>query len=78
MPLYWIAYGTPRGRQIHIIEASYLLGARLKAQMAGQDGDFVEGHELPKAMARKVPKSALGRPLNSKEAEALVVKMGRP
>jgi hypothetical protein len=43
--------------------------------MATADGQFVEGHELPKALALKVPKTAIDRALNAKEAEVLLTRL---
>jgi hypothetical protein len=49
--------------------------AQLKGSMAVGGGTYQEGYELTATMARKVPKKLIGKPLNQKQANALVKKL---
>ena len=56
-----------------IVEAGGVIAARMKAAMVidGIDQHFIEGHELPSDVARKmIPKASLGRLLTGQEARA--------
>lgn len=75
MPLFWIVHETEDGKRVFIQEAGDLLMARLKASMAGFEGEFVEGHELEPKMA--VPEKMQGRPLTADEAGRLLKRMQR-
>jgi hypothetical protein len=49
--------------------------ARLKAALAGIEGEFQEGHALDAKMAKKVPKGQIGKPLTRKQATALLKRL---
>jgi hypothetical protein len=49
--------------------------ARLKAAIAGVEGEFQEGHELDAKIAKKVPKAQIGKPLNRRQATALLKRL---
>jgi hypothetical protein len=52
--MYWLTFDTSGDIQVHIAQANHLMLARIKAGMAGQKGEFQEGHRLDaKDSARK-------------------------
>jgi hypothetical protein len=63
-----------RPQSVVIVRASHLIAARLRASfiLDGTDAQFVEGHELPLAAARKVPAGMVGRLLTAAEAERIL------
>jgi hypothetical protein len=75
MALFWIVNKHEGARRVFLQEGSYVVMARLKANLAGHEGEFVEAHDLGAAMARKVPKKMIGRVLTADEAEKLLEKM---
>ena len=70
MPLYWLCYQHNNQISVVIEPAASLIHARMRAAIAGLQGQFTEGHELPQKW--KVPKQMIGRRLSQKEAEALL------
>ena len=52
--------------------AGALIVARLKASIAGFDGEFIEAHMLDAKSAKKIPKRMIGRALSLREANALL------
>ncbi len=70
--LYWLVYGKGNDITLFIQPASTIVYARLKAAIAGIDGEYKEGYELDAKMARKVPKKQIGKPLSQKQANALL------
>jgi hypothetical protein len=52
--LFWLAYRTGETRCVLIVRAHSLAAARLRAALVvdGIDSHFVEGHELPAAVAK--------------------------
>ena len=61
--LFWLVYGKADDITLLIQPAGSLVFARLKAAMAGMDGEYQEGYELDDKMARKAPKKLIGCPL---------------
>jgi hypothetical protein len=53
--MYWLTFETSGDIQAHIVPASHLMMARIKAGMAGQKGEFQEGHQLDANTAKKIP-----------------------
>jgi hypothetical protein len=49
--------------------------ARVKIGMAGYQADFVEGHQLDKKIAAKIPEQHIGKPLSRKQANDLLRKL---
>ena len=70
MPLYWLCYQHNNQISVVIEPAASLIHARMQAAIAGIQGKFTEGHELP----WKVPKQMSGRRLSQAEAEGLLAK----
>jgi hypothetical protein len=58
--LFWLVYGKGDDITLFIQPEGSLSFARLKAAIAGMDGEFREGHELDDKTARKVPKAQIG------------------
>jgi hypothetical protein len=75
--LFWLVF-KKKGVDITVfIQPAGALGeARLRAAIAGIEGEFQEGHELDDKTAKKVPKGQIGEPLARKEATALLKKLG--
>jgi hypothetical protein len=73
--LFWIVH-TLQGRPtIFLAEAGDQVTARLKAQLAGLDGEFAEIHRLDTETAQRVPETMRRRALNQREAESLLRKI---
>ena len=73
--LFWLVYGERADITLFIQPAEIIVYARIKAAIAGPMGEYQEGYELNATMARKVPKKLIGKPLNQKQANALVKKL---
>jgi hypothetical protein len=71
MPLYWLCYRHNNQIEVVIEPASSLVHARMHAAIAGLQGEFTEGYELP----WKVPKQMIGRRLSQEEAMVLLAKL---
>jgi hypothetical protein len=65
------ARGGRRAQHLHP-EGRALITARIKASIAGFDGDFVEAHALDARTARKIPKKMIGRSPPLREANSLL------
>jgi hypothetical protein len=74
-PMFWLTFETSRGVEVYIVEARHLMMARVRAGMAGQQGQFQEGHELDAQTAKKIPARMIRRTLSHKEAFALLKKI---
>ena len=70
MPLYWLCYRHNNQISVVIEPAASLIHARMHAAIAGLQGEFTEGYELP----WKVPKQMIGRRLSQEEAKVLLAK----
>jgi hypothetical protein len=57
---------------VTIQRAHTVIAARMRAGVAGVQGNFVEGHLLDAKTAKKVPPNFIGRPLTTSEATALL------
>jgi len=53
--MFWLTYVTPRGTGVFIAEAGFLMMAKVKAGMAGQKGEFQEGHQLDARTSKRFP-----------------------
>lgn len=77
MPLFWLAYSTPEGKTVVIVEASAGIYARMDLKVAALEcGGKPEIHELPPD--KPVPKSKIGKPLSAEEATILIERWARP
>ena len=73
--LFWLVYGESEDITLFIQPAEMRVYALLKASMAGIEGECKESYELNATMAQKVPKKLIEKPLNPKQANALLRKM---
>jgi hypothetical protein len=73
--MYWLTFETFGDIQVHIVRANHLMLARIRAGMAGQKGQFQEGHPLDAKTAKKIPARMVGRTLTHKEAFALLTRI---
>ena len=73
--LFWLVFKKGGEITVFIQPAGALGMARLRAALAGIDGEFQEGHELDDKTARKVPKGQIGKPLTRGQASALLKKL---
>ena len=64
--MFWLTYKTSRGTEVFIVEAGFLMMARVKAGMVEQEGEFQEGHQLDARTAKKIPAKMIGRRLSIK------------
>lgn len=77
MALFWIAHrGDDDEPIVYLQEANTAMYARLAALRAGLTGEYREVHELDAKMARKVPKTMIGRMLNQLEIADLLRRLG--
>jgi len=63
--------------QVIIIQAGSLVQARMAVSVLGLDegATFQVGHELDAPRSKRVPKSAIGKVLSRREAEAVLRKL---
>jgi hypothetical protein len=73
--LFWLVFKKGDDITVFVQPAVGLAMARLKAALAGIEGEFQEGHELDHKMARKVLKTQIEKPLTRKQAAALLKKL---
>ena len=74
--LYWLVFKSGKDISVIIQPAGGIIIARVRALLAGVEGEFQEGHALDAKMVRKVPKKMIGRVLSRKEAAVLLKKLG--
>ena len=76
MALFWLVHEVDGKRCIFIQEAHALIFARFRASVAGFDeGTFVEAHKQDATIAKKIPKTMIGRVLSPREVSALLNRM---
>jgi hypothetical protein len=63
--LFWLPFKRDDDGIEVRIEAAHFQAARLKAGLAGQEGEFAEGIELDAKTASKVPTDCIGRALSA-------------
>jgi hypothetical protein len=73
--LFWLVFKTGSDITVVIQPAGALGMARLRAAIAGIEGEFQEGHELDDKTAKKIPKAMIGTPLTRKQANALLKRL---
>ena len=78
-PTYWLTYRQGDMGCIMIVRAPSPSAARRKARSAigGIDDHFVEWHELPPDVAKRVPERVVRRLLSADEARELLDAMAR-
>ena len=75
MPLYWIVHEMEGEPYVFVQEASSLIYARMEAQKAGCNGEFIEAHELDHTTAKKLPRDVIGRMLSRARARAVLQRL---
>jgi hypothetical protein len=72
--LFWLVF---KAKDITVIiqPAGDIVSARMRAMLAGIEGEFKEGYELDGKMTKKVPKKIIGTLLDQKQANALLRKL---
>ena len=75
MMLFWLTFKTNRRPEVFIAEAGFLGMARMKAGVAGQKGEFQEGHQIDSKTEKKIPSNSIGRTLSRDEAERLLKRL---
>ena len=73
--LFWLVFKSGKDLSVIIQPAGTIIVARLRALLAGVEGDFQEGHMLDDKTVKKVPKKMIGRVLSRKEYTALLKKL---
>ena len=66
--MFWLTFDTSGDLQVQIVQANHLMLGRIKVGMAGQKGEFQEGHQLDAKTVKKIPAKMIGRTLTYKEA----------
>lgn len=74
--LFWLVFKNGHDLSVITQPAGQFIAARMRALLAGVEGEFQEGHELDAKTAKKVPKKMIGRVLTREEATALLKKLG--
>lgn len=74
--MWWLVFKNGKDLSVIIQPAGAIIAARMRALLAGVEGEFQEGHELDAKTAKRVPKGMIGRVLSRKEATALLKKLG--
>lgn len=75
MPLFWVVNKHDGELRIFLQQSSHVVHARIKANISGHEGEFVEAHELDPKTAKNVPKKMIGRVLSQVEAVGLLKKI---
>jgi hypothetical protein len=75
--LFWLVYQHGSKRRVVIRPAFSLVAALMRVNIAGQEGEFIEGHMLDAKMAKKVPEDLIGRALSCREAVELLKTLQR-
>jgi hypothetical protein len=70
--VFWLTYQTPRGTQVFIADAGFLMMAKVKAGIAGQKGEFQKGHKIDAKTEKKITAKMIGRTLSHKEVFSLL------
>jgi hypothetical protein len=72
VPLFWIVHSVDGSPEVFLVDAGDQITARLKALLAGHQGEFAEIHQLDTNTAKRVPERMRRRPLGQREAEAFL------
>lgn len=75
--LFWLVFEQHDDVAVMIQPAGHIITARMRALLAGVEGEFQEGHELNAKMAKKVPKAQIGTVLSRAQAAALLKKLDK-
>jgi hypothetical protein len=75
--LFWLVFKNADDVAVMIQLAGHIIPARIRALLAGVEGEFQEGYELDAGMAKKVPKAQIGKLLSRAQAAALLKKLDK-
>ncbi len=75
--LFWLVFKQPKEMAVVIQPAGDIITARVRALLAGIEGEFQEGHELDAKTAKKIPKTQIGKMLSRAQATALLKKLDK-
>jgi hypothetical protein len=75
--LFWLVFKRKDDLAVLIQPAGHILMARMRASIAGTEGEFQEGHALDAKTARKVPKAPIGKIMTTKEVRALLKRLSK-
>jgi hypothetical protein len=75
--LFWLVFRHGNEVAVFIQPAGDLITARMRAALAGIEGEFQEGHELDTKTAKRVPKAQIGKILSRPQATALLKKLDK-
>jgi hypothetical protein len=73
--LFWLVFKKGKATTLFIQPSGDIVTARVRAMLANVPGKFQEGYELDDKMAKKVPKKLIAKPLDQKQANALLKKL---
>jgi hypothetical protein len=73
--LCWLVFEINGQKCVWIDEANSVLQARLQAGIAGYSDGYLEGHQLDKKTAKKVPKDMVRKCLKAAAARRLLAKL---
>jgi hypothetical protein len=73
--LFWLVFKQGNDVDVMIQPANDIIAARMRAMLAGVEGEFQEGYELDTKTAKKVPKAQIGKTLSRKEAASLLTRL---
>jgi hypothetical protein len=72
--LFWLVFKNGHDLSVIVQPAGAIIAARMRALLAGIEGEFQKGHELDAKTAKKMPKGMIERVLSRNEAAALLQK----
>lgn len=75
--LFWLVFKQRDDVAVVIQPAGHIIAARMRAMLAGIEGEFQEGHELDAKTAKKIPKPQIGKILSRAQASALLKKLDK-
>lgn len=74
---FWLVFKRKGNVEVLIQPANHIIIARMRAMIAGIEGEFQEGHPLDAKIARKIPKARVGRVMTGQEARTLLKRLTR-
>jgi hypothetical protein len=75
MRTYWLVFQHFKETEVFIQLGYSLIDAKMKASIAGQQGELKESHVLNAKAAKKVTATAIGRTLTPDQAKKLLARM---
>jgi len=72
---YWLVFRRDNDTEVFIQPGWSLIDSRMKAMLAGQQGEFKESHLLDARTVKKMPPTVIGRTLTSTQAKKILARM---